>query len=136
MASEPDMTWLQQGILGGVEPGNRQVFGVIREARVIEPRVSAFFAISCSDKTVIEGELVYTLNPCEGVGSLVILELSPDNCVGARRFKAVEDMLDAHNAKLTAEERQKRSRAKRKETLAEKERERNEMMERILHRKR
>lgn len=114
MASEPDMAWLQKGIPGGIEPGNRQVFGVIREARVGEPGVSALFVITCSDGTVIEDEFVYSLNPCEAVGGLVVLELTPENRVGARRFKAIEDMLEAHRAKLKAEERIKKMQAGRR----------------------
>lgn len=133
MATEPDMRWLQKGIPGGIEPSHRQVFGVIQEARVVDPGVSAFFVIYCSDGTIVEDEFVYSLNPCENVGGLVALELSPDNKVGARRFKAVEDMLEAHKAMLTAKERQKRSLAKRRDTLAQQQREWNQMWDEIRY---
>lgn len=131
MADEPDMQWLQGSFPDGIEPGNRKVFGVIREATVGDPGVSAYFVIDCSDGTVIEDEFVYTLNPCEAVGSLVLLELTLDNRVGARRFKVVEDMLDAHMTRLAAEEREKRRIANMRDTFAEKERQLRKMWDRF-----
>ena len=113
------MAWLQRGFPGGIDTGNRTVFGIIREAIVSDPGVSAHFVISCADGTIIEDEFVYTLNPCEAIGGLVKLELTPDNRVGARKFKAIEDMLEAHKARLAAEERLKRSNEKRRNTLAD-----------------
>lgn len=107
MATQPDMAWLKRGIRGGVPDGSRVVFGVILEATVIEPGISAVFVIGCSDGTVVNEEFVYSLNPCEAVGGLVVLELIADNKVGARRFKAVEDMLEAHKSKVASDERHK-----------------------------
>lgn len=109
MAREHDIRWLERDFPGD-EPGNRKVFGVIQEATVVEPGTSAFFVIRCSDGTIIKEEFVYTLNPCEAVGGLVRLELTPGNRVGARRFKAIDDMLEAHAAMLKREERRKKGR--------------------------
>lgn len=86
------MTWIQTPFPEALELGNRMVFGVIREARVIDPGISAFFIIVCSDGTIIEDKFVFTLNPCDAVGGLVQLELSTDNRVGQRRFKVIDDM--------------------------------------------
>jgi hypothetical protein len=120
MATEPDVRWIERGFPGGIDPGNRMVFGIIREATVSDPGKSAHFIIYCSDGTTIEEDFVYSLNPCEAIGGLARLELTPDNRVGARRFKAIEDMLEAHKANLAAEERMKQSQEKRRKTLADK----------------
>jgi hypothetical protein len=107
MAGEPDMTWLQRQLAKPIEPGCRKVFGVVTEAEVVDPGCSAIFRIQCPDGQVINGEFVFTLNPCNAVGGLVALEVSPDNRVESYRFKATDDMLEAHKANLKAEERLK-----------------------------
>jgi hypothetical protein len=110
MATAPDMQWVNSGIPGGIEPGNRLVFGVIQEARVIEPGDIAFFRIACSEGTIVEDEFVYSLNPCEAVGGLVKLELTPENTIEARRFKALDEARAVHEANLKAEARQRKKR--------------------------
>jgi hypothetical protein len=110
MAKEPDIKWLQRDFPGDDELGNRKVFGVIQEATVAEPGISALFVIKCSDGTLIEDEFVYSLNPCEAVGGLVRLELTPENRVGARRFKAIDDMLEVQAAKYKQERRRENAR--------------------------
>jgi hypothetical protein len=118
MAKEPDIEWLERDFPCDDEPGNRKVFGIIQEATVSDPGISACFVIKCSDGTVVQDEFVYSLDPCEAVGGLVKLELTPDNRVGARRFKAIDDMLLQHRATLAAEERRRRDREKRNNTHA------------------
>lgn len=111
MASESDTTWLQEGFTEELEPGNRLVFGIIREAKVGDPGNTAFFIIDCSDGTVIEEEFVYpTLNPCDAIGSMAKLELSPDNRVGERRFKLIDEMLTSNRALRVAEDSRRQRR--------------------------
>ncbi len=133
MAREADTEWLERDFQVDDEPGNRKVFGVIREATVANPGISAFFVISCSDGTVIDDEFVYSLNPCQAVGGLVRLELTPDNQVGARRFKSIDDMLEAHAARLKAEHRKKEIEERRKQAKVEQEREMRKQFDQIRY---
>lgn len=116
MASESDTAWLHEDLPDGIEPGNRLVFGVIRQATVGDSGYTAWFVIDCSDGTVIDEEFVYQrLNPCDAVGSLVKLELSPDNRVGERRFKLIDELRAAEKA-LRIAEHSRGARREREET--------------------
>lgn len=117
MATEPDMAWIQTRFADDLEPGNRMVFGVVREARVTDPGINAFFVIACSDGTVIEDQLVFTRNPCEAVGGLVKLELSADNRIGQRRFKLIDDIRAADEAMSARRKRRESEEVERQEIL-------------------
>jgi len=133
MAMEPDIKWLERNFPGDDEPGNRKVFGVIQEATVVERGISASFVIKCSDGTVIEDVFPYSVNPCQAVGGLVRLELTPDNRVGARRFKAIDDMLEAEEAIRQAEEKRKNARERGKRVQEKNEREKDQWTSQIRY---
>jgi hypothetical protein len=105
MAGEQDMTWLQRQLAKPLEPGCRKVFGIVTEAEVVDPGCSARFRIQCPNGPVITEEFVFTLNPCNAVGGLVALELTQDDSIESYRFKATDDMCDAHFSQVKAQDR-------------------------------
>ena len=131
VASEPPMDWLQNCLAEQVERGNRKVFGVITEARTADPDAGVYLTIRCSDGTIFENEYAHNMNLCEAIGGLVVLELTPDNQVGSRQFKAVHDRLGVQRAKQKAEERIRKMQEGREKAQLEREIMRNEFIEKI-----
>jgi len=79
MDRAPDMAWLQENLEQSPRQDTRRVFGIIQDAQVIEPGVTARFGVSCSDGTEIISDTAYLANPCAAVGGLVVLDLTPTN---------------------------------------------------------